>query len=115
MFRRPRACEGHAGFEVWDPESDVVVGRLSEIRDGWLMITASDGAPDRPGYLPASAVRFVDPRGERIVLRPGVDTSYLLEPRVALEARAERIVDAVAAFGLFGFASTDEGTLLTPR
>jgi hypothetical protein len=115
MFTRRRVRRARVGFEICDPETDAAVGRLSGIRDGWLIITTPDGAPDRPGYLPTGAVQFVDPRGERIVLRPAIDTGHLLEPRVHLEARAARVVDAVAAFGLFGFASTNEGTFLNPR
>jgi hypothetical protein len=59
-------------------------------------------------------VQFVDVGARRIVLRPGVDTRALVDPHVSLEARAERVADAMASFGLFGFRSPEEGTFLDP-
>lgn len=115
MFRRHRITQAHTGFALWDPAADVPIGRLSALQDGWLVVDGSTEAPGRTGYLPPGAVHHVDARKRRIVLRPGVDTSHLTNPDVPLERRAERVADAIAHFGLFGFVSTDDGTFLDPR
>jgi len=115
MFRRRRVRTTHTGFDVWDPTSNAPVGRLEELTDGWLLLAGSDSDAEPIGYLPAGAVQFVDVKTRRIVLRPGVDTSHVLDPHLPLEGRAERVVDAVANFGLFGWYSREEGTFLDPR
>lgn len=115
MFRRRRVRAAHTGFDVWDPTSDAQVGRLGELRDGWLLLAGSDGRAEPIGYLPAGAVQFVDVNARRIVLRAGADMSHVLDPHVPLEARADRAVDAVANFGLFGWYSPEDGTFLDPR
>jgi hypothetical protein len=115
MFRRRRVRTAHTGFDVWDSTSSAPVGRLEELRDGWLLLASSAGDAEPIGYLPAGAVQFVDVKARRIVLRPGVDTSHVLDPNVPLESRAERVADAVANVGLCGFCSREEGTFLDPR
>ena len=115
MFRRQRITQAHAGFDLWDPAADESVGRLASLQDGWLVVQQTSTAPERVGYLPPGAVHRVDTRNRRIVLRPGADTGHLIDPHVSLERRAERVVDAVAHFGLFGFISPEDGTFLDPR
>lgn len=115
MFRRRRVRAAHIGVDVWDPTSSAPVGRLGELRDGRLLLTGSDGRAEPVGNLPAGAVQCVDVNARRIVLRPEVDTSHVLDPHVPAEAHAERIADAVASFGLFRWYSPEEGTFLDPR
>jgi len=115
MFRRRRVRAAHTGFDVWDPTSNAPVGRLGELGDRRLLLAGSDGQADPNGYLPAGAVQFVDVNAPRIVLRPGADMNHVLDPCVPVEARAERVVDAVASFGLFGWYSAEKGTFPDPR
>ncbi len=115
MFRRRRVRAAHTGFCVWDPTSNAPVAGLGELRDGWLLLAGSDRHAEPNRDLPAGAVQFVDVNARRIVLRPGADTCHVLDPRVPVEARAGRVVDAVASFGLFGWYSPEDGTFLDPR
>jgi len=79
------------------------------------VVAGSATDPARTGYMPVGAVQYVDVDARRIVLRPGVDTSHLLDPHVSLEARAGRVADVVANVGPFGFWHPEDGTFLTPR